>query len=156
MQTYRRDKTRSETARPANTREKQMVISKNKNSNTPEKQDSDLKSHLMMMIENFKKDINNSLKEIQENTAKLVKALKEETQKSLKELQENTTKQVKELNKTIQDLKIEIETIKKSQRETTLEMENLEIFRSHRFKHHQQNTRDRRENLRCRRYHRKH
>jgi hypothetical protein len=34
-------------------------------SNTPEKQDSDLKSHLMlMMIEDFKKGINNSLKEI--------------------------------------------------------------------------------------------
>jgi hypothetical protein len=32
--------------------------------NTPEKQDSDLKSYLMMMIEDFKKDINNSLKEI--------------------------------------------------------------------------------------------
>jgi prefoldin subunit 5 len=32
---------------------------------------------------------------------------------------------VKELNKTIQDLKMEIETIKKSQRETTLEIENL-------------------------------
>jgi prefoldin subunit 5 len=32
---------------------------------------------------------------------------------------------VKELNKTIQDIKIEIETIKKSQRETTLEIENL-------------------------------
>jgi predicted nucleic acid-binding Zn-ribbon protein len=32
---------------------------------------------------------------------------------------------VKELNKTIQDLKIEIKTIKKSQRETTLEVENL-------------------------------
>jgi hypothetical protein len=31
---------------------------------TPEKQDSDLKSNLMKMIENFKKDINNSLKEI--------------------------------------------------------------------------------------------
>ena len=28
--------------------------------------------------------------------------------------------------------------------------------RSHRCKHHQQNTRDRRENLRCKRYHRKH
>jgi hypothetical protein len=28
---------------------------------TPEKQDSDLKSRLMMMIEDFKKDINNSL-----------------------------------------------------------------------------------------------
>jgi cell fate (sporulation/competence/biofilm development) regulator YmcA (YheA/YmcA/DUF963 family) len=33
---------------------------------------------------------------------------------------------VKELNKTNQDLKMEIETIKKSQRETTLEIENLE------------------------------
>jgi predicted nucleic acid-binding Zn-ribbon protein len=29
------------------------------------------------------------------------------------------------LNKTIQDLKMEVETIKKSQRETTLEIENL-------------------------------
>jgi hypothetical protein len=32
---------------------------------------------------------------------------------------------VKELNKTIQDLKMEVETIKKSQRETTLEIEIL-------------------------------
>jgi hypothetical protein len=38
--------------------------------NEPEKQDSDLKSLLMMMIEDFKKDINNSLKELQENTIK--------------------------------------------------------------------------------------
>ena len=30
-----------------------------------------------------------------------------------------------ELNKTIQDLKIEVETIKKTQRETTLEIETL-------------------------------
>ena len=45
-----------------------------------------------MMIEDFKKDINNSLKEIQENTSKQVEALKEETRKSLKELEENTTK----------------------------------------------------------------
>jgi hypothetical protein len=36
--------------------------------NKPEKQDSDLKSHLLMMIEDFKKDINNSLKEMQERT----------------------------------------------------------------------------------------
>jgi hypothetical protein len=50
----------------------------------------------MMMIEDFKKNINNnSLKEIQEYTGKQVEDLKEETQKSLKELQENTTKQVK-------------------------------------------------------------
>jgi hypothetical protein len=33
--------------------------------NTSEKQDSDLKSYLMMLVEYFKKGINNSLKEIQ-------------------------------------------------------------------------------------------
>jgi gas vesicle protein len=70
----------------------------------------------MMLVEDFKKDINNSLKKIKENMAKQVEGLKEETQKSLKELQENTTKQVMELNKTIQDLKREGETIKKTQR----------------------------------------
>jgi hypothetical protein len=59
---------------------------------TPEKQDMDLKSLLMMMMEDYKKEINNSPKEIQENTSN----------------------QVKELNKTIQDLKMEVETIKKS------------------------------------------
>jgi hypothetical protein len=32
---------------------------------------------------------------------------------------------VKELNKTIQDQKMDVETIKKSQRETALEIENL-------------------------------
>jgi hypothetical protein len=32
---------------------------------------------------------------------------------------------MKDLNKTFQELKMEIETIKKSQRETTLEIENL-------------------------------
>jgi uncharacterized protein YukE len=100
-----------------------------------------------MLVEDFKKGINNSLKEIkenttkpvevlqeeaqkslkklQENTAKLVEVLKEETQKSPKELQENTTKKVMELNKTIQDIKRKLETIKKTQRETTLEIETL-------------------------------
>jgi hypothetical protein len=33
----------------------------------------------MMLIEDFKKDINNSLKEIQENTGQQVEALTEET-----------------------------------------------------------------------------
>jgi hypothetical protein len=37
----------------------------------------------------------------------------------------NTTKQVMELNKTNQVLKMEVETIKKTQRETTLEIEAL-------------------------------
>jgi hypothetical protein len=59
---------------------------------TPEKLDPDLKAYLMMMVEDIKKDINNSLKETQENTAKQVEDIKEEAQKSLKELQENTTK----------------------------------------------------------------
>jgi hypothetical protein len=52
--------------------------------NTPEKQDSDLKSYLMMLVEDIKKGINNSLKEIQESTAK--------EEEVLKELQENTNK----------------------------------------------------------------
>jgi hypothetical protein len=43
----------------------------------PKKQDSDLKSFLTMIIENFKKDINNSLKEIRENTGKQQESLKE-------------------------------------------------------------------------------
>jgi hypothetical protein len=55
--------------------------------NTPEKQDSDLKSYLIMLVQDFK-DINNSLKEIQENIDKQVETLKEESQKTLKELQE--------------------------------------------------------------------
>ena len=62
--------------------------------NTPEKLDPDLKAYLMMMVEDIKNDFNNSLKEIQENTAKELQVLKEK--------QENTTKQVMELNKTIQ------------------------------------------------------
>ena len=58
----------------------------------------------MNMIDEFKKDIDNSLLKIQKNSGKQLEALKEETQKSLKELQENTTKQVEELNKIFQDL----------------------------------------------------
>jgi hypothetical protein len=38
--------------------------------NKPEKVDPDLKAYLMIMVEDIKKDFNNSLKEIQENTAK--------------------------------------------------------------------------------------
>jgi gas vesicle protein len=51
----------------------------------------DLRSLLILMMEEYKKEINNSLKEIQENTSK----------------------HVKELNKTIKDLKMEVETITK-------------------------------------------
>ena len=62
--------------------------------------------------------MNNPLKEIHENTGKQVEALKEENQKSLKELQENTGEGVEPNH---QNLKMEVEAIKKSQRETTLE-----------------------------------
>jgi hypothetical protein len=51
-----------------------------------------------MLVEDFKKGINNPHKEIQNNTVKQVEVLREEAQNSLKELQENTTKQVMELN----------------------------------------------------------
>ena len=111
LQAHRTDKLQPETARPTNTRDNQMVKGKGKNltnrnqgdmiirtqfshdskSWIPQhtrKADLDLKPHLMMLIEDFKKDINNSLKEIQENTGKELEALKEETQQSLKELQE--------------------------------------------------------------------
>ena len=52
----------------------------------------DLKSLFMVMMEGYKKDVKNSLKEIQENTFKWVK----------------------ELNKIIQDLNMKVEIIKKS------------------------------------------
>jgi len=70
-----------------------------------------------MMMEDIKKDIQNSLREMQENTSKQVEALGGKIQISLKELQENTIKQIKEL-------KMEMKTIKKAQSETTLDIEN--------------------------------
>jgi hypothetical protein len=51
----------------------------------------------MMMVEDIKKDFNNSLKEVKENTVKELQVFKEK--------QENTSKQVMEMNKTILDLK---------------------------------------------------
>jgi hypothetical protein len=85
---------------------------------------------------------------------------------------------MKELNKTIQDLKMELETIKKSHTEKSLEIENLgkrkgvidvSITNKIPFPLTDFNIlslfcvfrvliiiKDRRENLRCRRYHRKH
>jgi predicted nucleic acid-binding Zn-ribbon protein len=56
---------------------------------------------------------------------KIIALFKKDINNSLKEIQENTGKQVKELNKAIQDLKVKVETIKKKQMEANLEMENL-------------------------------
>jgi len=85
--------------------------------NTTKEQDLDLKAYLMMMVDDIKKDFNNSFKEIQENTAKELQVLKEK--------QENTSKQVMEMNKTILELKREVDTIKKTQSKATLEIETL-------------------------------
>jgi hypothetical protein len=70
-----------------------------------------------MTVEDIKKDFNNSLKEIQENTTKELQVLK------VKE--ENTSKQVMQMNKTILDLKREVDTIKKTQSKAKLEIEIL-------------------------------
>jgi hypothetical protein len=72
--------------------------------NTPKNLDPGLKPYLMMMVEDIKKNFNNSLKEIQENIAKELKFLKEtgkqnQMGEALKEKQENTSKQVIEMKK---------------------------------------------------------
>ena len=68
------------------------------------------------MIKAFREEMNKSIRETQENT----------TNKSLKDTQKNKIKQMKKINKSVQDLKVEIEAIKKTQSEEILEMENLE------------------------------
>jgi CRISPR/Cas system CSM-associated protein Csm4 (group 5 of RAMP superfamily) len=81
---------------------------------------------------------------------KKIKTFNEEINKSLKGIQKNTIKQVKEVNKTVQDLKREIETIKKIQTERIMEMENLGKRRGTTDVSSTE-TGDRRENLRSRR-----
>ena len=83
------------------------------------------------MVEDIKKDFHNSLKEIEESTAKELQILKEKQENTnkqlevLKEKQENTSKQVTEMNKTILELKREVDTIKKTQSKAKLEIETL-------------------------------
>ena len=43
---------------------------------------------------------------------KIIDSFKEDVNNSLKEIQENTSKQVKELNKAIQELKVEVKYIR--------------------------------------------
>ena len=51
--------------------------------NTPKKQDLNIKSHLFMLIEDFNKYIDNSLEEVQENICQLLQACKKETENLL-------------------------------------------------------------------------
>ena len=120
LQPHRRLKHQPET-RPTNTRDNKMAKGKRRNTtnrnlgnmtvsepnssttacpgyhNTSEKKDLDLKSLVMMLLKELKKDINESLKEIQGNMNKLETHIME-TQKSLKEMQENKAQET-EANK---------------------------------------------------------
>ena len=60
------------------------------------------------------------------------------------------------MKQTIQDLKMEVETIKKTQRGTTLEIKILEKKSGTTDVCISNTIRDGRENLRCRRFHREH
>ena len=62
--------------------------------NTPKKQDLDVKSLVVMLLQEHMKDINKSLKEIQEKNDQKLEALTRETQKSLKEIQENMSQMI--------------------------------------------------------------
>ncbi|WP_330949809.1 hypothetical protein [Streptococcus anginosus] len=140
--------------------------------NTPEKQDLVSKSYLIMMLEDFKKDVKNSLRETQENINKQVEAYREESQKCLKEFQENINKQVEAHREEVTKIPERIpgkhnqtvEGIKNGNRSNQERTHGnnpgyrkpKEETRSCRYKLHQQNTRDGRENLRSRRFHRNH
>ncbi|KAL6032726.1 hypothetical protein STEG23_016164 [Scotinomys teguina] len=54
-----------------------------------------------------------------------LKELEEKANKKLEEVKESQEKSIKQMKETVQDLKIEIQTIKKTQTEAMLETENL-------------------------------
>lgn len=56
----------------------------------------------------------------------MIDVFKKERNKSLTEIYENTNKQWKETNKSIQDLKVQIKSIKKTWTQRDLEMKNVE------------------------------
>ena len=77
----------------------------------PEKaEENDIKCNFMKMMEAFKEEMKNSLKEIEEKTNKKL----EEINKSLKQVKQ-----------TVQDLKTETEAIKKTQTKKILDLESL-------------------------------
>ena len=78
--------------------------------NSPENHSADLKTYFMKIREFFE-DINNSLKEIQENTSKQVEALKEETIPIKKYSKTQTAEGIEQ---SYPRPKIEVETMKKS------------------------------------------
>ena len=109
--------------------------------NTTEKQDSDLKPHLMMMIEDFKKNINNPLKKYRRTHVNRQKPLKGNTKIPLKITGKHnqTGGGIEQFR--FQDLKMDLETIKKiTKGHNSGDRKPRKEIRSHRCKHHQQNS----------------
>ncbi|ERE65931.1 GTPase IMAP family member 3-like protein [Cricetulus griseus] len=82
--------------------------------NTDETEESKLKNKFLQMIETLREEMRKSFREMEEKTNQKIQEIKES--------QGNTIKQLKE---TVQDLKTELETIKKTQTEGMLEVEEL-------------------------------
>ena len=75
----------------------------------------------MKVIETIKQHVKNFFKEMDEKTNKKF----EEMDKCLKDIQENQAKATKQVMETVQDLKTEMEAMKKTQNERWQDMENL-------------------------------
>ena len=110
-----------------------------------------------MLVEDFKKYNNNSLKEVQENTAKQVEVVKQETQKSLKELQEKNNQTGNGIEQNHPRSKNESRNNEENPKgDNSGDRSPRKEIGNHRCEQKQQNTRDGRENLRCRRFHIEH
>ena len=94
------------------------------------------KSAIMKAIESLKQDMNNSLKELDEKYNKKIEEMSkemdekynkkfEEMSKSMNDTLGNQEKTIKQVMETVQELKTEMEAMKKTQNEGRLDMENL-------------------------------
>ncbi|KAK7831571.1 hypothetical protein U0070_015083 [Myodes glareolus] len=95
---------------------------------TPEEiEEIDSKQNFMKIIEELKQEVKICRKEMEDKYNKKF----EEMSKSINETLGNQEKTIKQAMETVQDLKIEIEAMKKTQTEGRLAMENLEESQVH-------------------------
>ncbi|KAK7816496.1 hypothetical protein U0070_007913 [Myodes glareolus] len=96
------------------------------------------KSDIMKAIESLKQDMNNSLKELDETYNKKFEEMSkemdekynkkfEEMSKSVNDTLGNQEKTIKQVKETLQELKTEMEAMKKTQTDNRLDMENLVV-----------------------------
>ena len=94
------------------------------------------KNAIMKAIESLKQDMNNSLKELDEKYNKKIEEMSkemdekynkkfEEMSKSVNDTLGNQEKTIKQVKETVQELKTEMEAMKKTQTKNWLDMENL-------------------------------